>query len=225
MYAFLTGPMLWAAFIICAAGLLFRVIWYIKGLNWQLDRVAYSAYPGLGFKGAVRSVLAFLLPFASVSWRKKPIMTLLTFVFHIGIVFVPIFLAAHVIIVQERWGVSWPVLPQGLADFLSIAMLIAGVLLILRRIALPEVRILTNGHDYLVLAIAMAPFLTGLMARFGAPGYDFWLLSHIISGEVMLIAMPFTKLSHVVLFFCSRAQLGMDYGIKRGGQKGTNMAW
>jgi len=27
------------------------------------------------------------------------------------------------------------------------------------------------------------------------------------------------------LFFASRAQLGMDYGIKRGGAKGKGMAW
>jgi len=40
-----------------------------------------------------------------------------------------------------------------------------------------------------------------------------------------LIAIPFTKLSHIVLFFASRAQIGMDYGIKRGGMKGKSMAW
>jgi hypothetical protein len=32
-------------------------------------------------------------------------------------------------------------------------------------------------------------------------------------------------LSHVVLFFMSRGQLGMDYGIKRGGMKGKGLAW
>jgi hypothetical protein len=29
----------------------------------------------------------------------------------------------------------------------------------------------------------------------------------------------------VLLFFLSRAQLGMDFGIKRGGMKGKGMAW
>ncbi len=42
---------------------------------------------------------------------------------------------------------------------------------------------------------------------------------------MMLIAIPFTKLSHLVLFFCSRVQLGMDYGIKRGGMKGKGLVW
>jgi hypothetical protein len=41
----------------------------------------------------------------------------------------------------------------------------------------------------------------------------------------MLAAIPFTKLSHFVLFFLSRAQIGMDFGIKRGGTKGKGLAW
>jgi len=42
----------------------------------------------------------------------------------------------------------------------------------------------------------------------------------------MLIAVPFTKLSHFVLFFMSRGQIGMDFGIKRGGMKNPKgFAW
>ena len=69
------------------------------------------------------------------------------------------------------------------------------------------------------------PFITGLIARYEMGDYNFWLAAHILSGEIWLLALPFTKLSHVVLFFMSRMQLGMDYGIKRGGMKGTDMAW
>jgi hypothetical protein len=55
--------------------------------------------------------------------------------------------------------------------------------------------------------------------------YQFWLILHILSGEVWLIAIPFTKLSHFILFFMSRGQIGMDFGIKRGGMKGRGMVW
>ena len=41
----------------------------------------------------------------------------------------------------------------------------------------------------------------------------------------MLVAIPLTKLSHFVLFYCSRIQIGMDYGIKRGGMKNKGLAW
>jgi hypothetical protein len=63
------------------------------------------------------------------------------------------------------------------------------------------------------------------LAYHRAPDYYFWLMAHIISGHIFLIAIPLTKLSHFLLFFMTRAQLGMDYGIKRGGMKGKGMAW
>ncbi|MBU4010968.1 MAG: respiratory nitrate reductase subunit gamma, partial [Proteobacteria bacterium] len=94
-----------------------------------------------------------------------------------------------------------------------------------RRISLPEVRILTTAYDYFILLISVAPFVTGLIARYEIGNYSLWLTIHILCGEVLLIAIPFTKLSHIVLFFASRAQLGMDYAIKRGGTKGKGMVW
>jgi nitrate reductase gamma subunit len=125
-----------------------------------------------------------------------------------------------------RFGVSLPTIPMFLADALTVAMICAGVFIIIRRIALPEVRIVTSLYDYLLLAITLAPFVTGFMAVHQLGGdYEFWLMAHILTGELMLLAVPFTKLFHVVGFFLSRGQLGMDYGIKRGGMKGTNMAW
>ena len=100
-----------------------------------------------------------------------------------------------------------------------------AVCLVLRRAALPEVRILTSWYDYLLLLITVLPFLTGffLVQRVGDPG--FWLLAHILTGELLLVAIPFTKLYHVVGFFLTRMQLGMDYGIKRGGRRGRGIAW
>jgi nitrate reductase gamma subunit len=92
-------------------------------------------------------------------------------------------------------------------------------------VVLPEVRILTTWNDYFIWFLAMAPFVTGLLARYQVGSYGFWLNLHILCGELLLIAIPFTKMSHVFLFFASRAQLGMDFGIKRGGMKGTKMAW
>jgi nitrate reductase gamma subunit len=63
------------------------------------------------------------------------------------------------------------------------------------------------------------------MAHYQLGDYQLWLILHILSGEIMLVAIPFTKLSHFVGFFLSRAQLGMDYGIKRGGMKSKGLAW
>ena len=225
MYQFVTGPLLWLSFGIFFVGMIVRIVRYIGGLNWQMDRVTYTVNVSYGIKGALRSIFFWLFPFGTRSWRAKPGMTILFFVFHIGLVITPVFLLAHNIVLKERWRISWFTIPGTVADLLTIAVIVCAVFLILRRIAFPEVRILTTAYDYLLLVITVAPFVTGFLASHQVPGYPFWLMAHIICGEIMLIAIPFTKLSHVALFFLSRAQLGMDYGIKRGGMKGRGLAW
>ncbi len=225
MYDFLTGPFLWVVFIISFGGLFARVALYVKGLHWQLDRVAYRPHMKFGLKGAARSIWFWLLPFGSHGWRARPLFTILFFAFHIGLLVTPVFLEAHNVMLRENLGFSLPALPAGAADFLCWTAIVGGLFMALRRIAFPEVRILTTCYDYLLLVITVAPFVTGLIARYHLGDYDFWLALHILSGEIWLLCLPFTKLSHVVLFFMSRMQLGMDYGIKRGGMKGVNMAW
>ena len=219
MYQFVTGPLLWLTFAIFFIGCLVRLVLYVKGLHWQMDRVAYHQMTGPGVRGAVRSVVSWLIPFGTRSWRDNPVFTIFFFLFHLGLLATPIFLLAHNVILNERWGFSLPTLPEGVADLLTITVIVGAVFMVLRRISMPEVRILTTPYDYLVLAIAAAPFVTGFFAYHLAPGYDTWLILHILTGEIMLIAIPFTKLSHFVLFFASRVQIGLDYGIKRGGAK------
>ncbi len=225
MYHFLTGPFLWVVFIVTFVGLAARVLLYIRGLSWQLDRVAYKANMSYGLKGARRSIISWLIPFGSHGWRERPQFTILFFAFHVGLLFTPVFLEAHNVMLGESLGLSLPRLPAGVADFLSWTVIVGGLFMALRRIAYPEVRILSTFYDYLLLVITVAPFVTGLIARYDLGNYDFWLALHILCGEIWLLCLPFTKLSHAVLFFMSRMQLGMDYGIKRGGMKGSNMAW
>ncbi len=225
MYQFVTGPLAWVAFGIFFIGVIVRIVLYIKGLDWKLDRVAYREQASYGLKGALRSICFWLLPFGTHSWRNNPGFTVLVFTLHIGLLVTPIFLLGHNILLKERFGFSLWTLPGGVADLLTVAVIVSAVLLVLRRIAFPEVRIITTAYDYLMLAIAVAPFISGLIAHHSASNYNFWLILHILCGELFLIAIPITKLSHFVLFFLSRAQIGMDFGIKRGGMKGSHMPW
>ena len=225
MYAFVTGPLAWLSFTVFFVGITVRIVWYFKGLNWQLDRVAYRQHLSYGIKGAVRSIVAWLIPFGTHSWRFYPFFTICVFTFHIGVLFTPVFILGHNVLLQERWGFTLWTLSEGTADVMTFAVIIAAVFIILRRNALPEVRIITKPYDYLVIAIAVAPFITGLLAHHQVGNYSFWLIAHILAGELLLVAIPLTKLSHFIGFFLSRAQIGMDYGIKRGGMKGNGLAW
>ncbi len=221
MIGFLTGPMLLISLAVFFGGLAFRAVMYIRGLSWQLDRVAYRPHMALGLKGAAQSIRRWMIPGATHSWRAQPFMMAGFFLFHIGAVLVPLFLLGHQVLLAQVLGFSLPTLPSVVADVLTVLAIIGGAMLALRRIALTEVRILTTAYDWLILAVSLAPFVTGFVARMHWGTYEFWIIAHIITGELLLILTPFTKLSHIVLFFLSRAQLGMDYSIKRGGMKRT----
>ncbi|UZP67048.1 respiratory nitrate reductase subunit gamma [Desulfovibrio mangrovi] len=219
MIGFLTGPMLLISLAVFFVGLGFRAVMYVRGLSWQLDRVAYRPHFALGIKGALHSIRRWLIPGGTYSWRDQPFMAAAFFLFHIGGVFVPLFLLGHQILLKQALGFSLPAMPSIVADVLTLLAILGGVMLALRRIALTEVRILTTPYDWFILAVSVAPFVTGFVARMHWGNYDFWITAHILTGELLLIIAPFTKLSHIVLFFMSRGQLGMDYSIKRGGMK------
>ncbi len=225
MHELLTGPFFWIALSVFFIGMPVRLVLYFKGLNWQLDRVAYKAHPIPGLKGALRSIYKWLLPFGTYGWRTQPFMAIWFFGFHLGAVCIPLFLSGHTLFLESRTGISLPALSAGTGDILAWITIVSAFFLILRRIVLPQVRIMTTIYDYAILLLALAPFVTGMMARYQVGDYMFWLNFHIFSAEILLIAVPFTKMSHIFLFFASRAQLGMDFGIKRGGMKGTKMAW
>lgn len=225
MYAFVTGPLAWLAFGIFFTGLIIRVVRYIRGLDWQADRVAYREQAPYGMRGALRSIFFWILPYGTRGWRLYPGFTFMVFVFHIGLLITPLFLLGHNMLLRQRWGFSLWTLPEPVADVLTVLVIVAAIFIVLRRVALPEVRILTKPYDILLIVLATAPFATGFLAYHQVGNYHFWLITHILTGEALLVCIPFTKLSHFVLFFLSRAQIGMDYGIKRGGMKGKGMAW
>ncbi len=225
MYQFVTGPLAWLAFGIFFVGCVVRIVLYVKGLNWQMDRVTYGVNISYGVRGALRSIFYWLLPLGTTSWRKNAGFNIVVFIFHFGLLFTPLFLLAHNILLKERWGFGLWSMSEAAADGMTVSVIVTGLILVFRRIAYPEVRIITNAHDRLIMAISIAPFVTGILAHHQIGNYDFWLILHILCGEIFLAAIPFTKLSHFVLFFASRAQLGMDYGIKRGGMKGKGLAW
>ena len=122
---------------------------------------------------------------------------------------------AHNILWDERWGISWWSLSESVTDTMTIIFLVAATGLVIRRVALPEVRIVTTAYDFLLMLIAAAPFITGFLAYHQWGPYKAMLIIHVLCGEIMLIAIPFTKLSHSLVFFLTRAHIGSEMGQRR----------
>jgi nitrate reductase gamma subunit len=210
-YLFLTGPALWISFVIFIGGLVVRTAFYI-GLSRERDKVFYNHFD---WGWSLRSIFAWLVPLGSVSWRQQPVFALVVWVFHLGLLGVPLFLEAHNILFEEAWDWSLPTLPAAVADWGTLVVIACGVFLILRRLVRPEVRLFTSAWDYFLLLLVMSPFVTGYLAYHQYGDYELMLVLHILLSEVLLVIIPFSKLGHMILFFFTRAFIASEMGARR----------
>jgi nitrate reductase gamma subunit len=211
MYEFVTGPLVWISFIIFFIGMIVKTVSLIR-LAKEKDKVVFDH---LDAGWSIRSIVFWLIPFGSRSMREKPVLTAFSFTFHICLLATPIFLLAHNTLWDERWGFSWWSLSETAADTMTVIFLVAAIGLVIRRVTQPEVRIITTAYDFLLMLIAAAPFITGFLAYHQWGPYKAMLIIHILCGEIMLIAIPLTKLSHMILFFLTRAHIGSEMGQRR----------
>ena len=210
MYDFVRGPLVWIAFIVFFGGLIYQFV-RMAALA-KKDKVIY---PYMSWKYSLRSLFHWVVPFASKNMRMRYETTIVTFAFHICLVFVPIFLAAHVVMFSAAWGPSWATFSATTADAMTIAVILAAIFFLVRRLMLPEVRYVTFPSDYVLLAVVMAPFVTGFMARMQWFNYETMVIIHMIAGCLMLIVIPFTRLSHMLFFPFTRSYMGSEFGFVR----------
>jgi nitrate reductase gamma subunit len=208
LYNFVSGPLVWLAFIIFIGGCLYRLITLIV-LVHKKEKFIYSY---MSWKYSLRSILRWSTPFATENMRRHPAMTIVAYVFHICLILTPIFLLAHVTLVDESWNLSWWTLPDTLAAIMTLMVIAACVFFLVRRLVNPEVQYVTSASDYILLVIVAAPFITGFLVYFQWFGYQTLLILHILSGEVMLVAIPFTRLSHMLFAPLTRAYMGSEFG-------------
>jgi len=211
LYNFVRGPLAWVAFIIFIGGSLYRLISMIT-LASKKDGVVFeyfSLYYGL------RSILHWITPFGTTNWRMRPVFTIVTFAFHICLLAAPIFLLAHIILWDESFNISWWSLPDSVADIMAIIVVVCCGYFLWRRLTQPEVKFVTFGADYVILAIVAAPFVTGFLAYHQWIEYKFILILHMLAGEIMLAAIPFTRLSHMLYAPFTRAYMGSELGSVR----------
>ena len=208
LYIFISGPLAWVAFIIFIGGCLFRLI----SLIILVHRKEKFIYSYMSLKYSLRSILHWSTPFATENMRRHPLLTIVAFAFHICLLLTPIFLLAHVTLIDESWNMSWWTLPEGATQIMTLIVIAGCVFFLVRRIVSPEVHYVTYASDYIMLAIIAAPFVTGFIAYYQWFEYQIFMILHILSGEIMLVAIPFTRLSHMLFAPLTRAYMGSEFG-------------
>lgn len=208
IYTFVTGPLVWAAFAVFIFGSIYRLI-TMYALAKKRDTVSL-AY--MDWKFSFRSIMNWLIPFNALGWKKNPALTIVTYVFHICLLATPIFLSAHIIMVEQSWGVSWWTFSDTTADFMTVLVILACAFFAGRRLVQKDVRFLTTPHDWLILIITALPFVTGFLAYHQLFNYQAMIIAHVLAGNIMIAAIPFTRLSHMFLAVFTRAYMGSEFG-------------
>ena len=211
LYSFVSGPLLWLAFLIFACGSVFRLSNMFILIN-KKERFIYSY---INLKYSLRSLFYWSVPFLATNWRMNPVFTIVTFAFHISLILSPLFLMSHVMLFSEAFGLQWVTLPDCIADIMTLTVITGSIYFFIRRIVCREVRFVTSVSDFIIIVIVAAPFVTGFLAYHQFFNYQLIMTLHALSGVVLIVTIPFTRLSHMLLAPFTRAYTGSEFGAIR----------
>lgn len=212
IYDIVTGPLAWFGWAVFILGSLYR----LTSLYSQAKKKDASSIAYVKASYGIKSILHWITPFGALGWREYPVMTVATFVFHICLLGVPLFLGAHVDLWNLWFGISLPALPDTVADTMTSLVLVAAAYFAYRRFTVRTVAFVTTWKDWMTLIIAVAPFLTGFMAYHQILDYQFMIVLHVVTGVAWLVFIPFGRLSHAILGWYSRVYIASEFqGVRR----------
>jgi len=210
------GPLLKLSLLVMSAGLLRAVALQA----WEFGRAFRRAGdPVVAWPTVIRRNLAWLLPWRYLGREARRLYNLTSLVFHVGIILVPLFLAGHVAIWQQELGLHWFTLAPLAADVMTVLVVAAVIGLLFGRGMNDGARTLSKAQDWLLPLLCALPFLTGFFVahpRFSPVDPQVLYLLHLLSAELLLILMPFTKLVHVVLFWSNQASTELGWRFTPG---------
>jgi len=149
------------------------------------------------------------------TFKRAPFDVIVGTLWHVGFVVALLLFIPHVELIKSTFGIGWPALPNPIVDAITAITLLALVAALVHRLRQPVKRFLSTPEDYLIWAVTFLPLLTGYLAyhRLINP-YPLALGLHILSAEIFLIVLPFTKLTHIFTAFVARYYNGAIFGRK-----------
>jgi nitrate reductase gamma subunit len=166
----------------------------------------------------IRRTLRWLFPVDRL-FTRRPVYSLFSVLFHVGLLIVPIFLFAHVELWRGALGFGWPALPKATADWMTIGTIACGIFLVIGRISSRESRFLSRRQDYLWPLVLLVPFAGGYVCanlQISPAAYQIVMLVHVLSAELIFLLLPFTKLAHCVLSPLSQVISGLAWRFPAG---------
>ncbi len=213
--AFGRGPLFRLCFTLMALGTLRLVVLTLLGMaeTWRRSPDRILPWPDLA-----AATLGWLFPGRKL-WTKRPIHSTIAFLFHLGLLGVPLFLGAHVLLWKRAIDIAWPTLPQSLADRLTLLTIFTGLCLFLGRILDPSARAISRPQEFLWPLILVIPFTTGYACAnlaVSPAAYYALMLVHLYAGNLIMALLPFTTMAHCVLAPLSQFVTGLCWKLQPG---------
>lgn len=204
------GPGFQAALAILVIGTLVQLL-QIFLLGRKKD---YSVARQNPFLPGLKTVFKRFLPVAGV-FNQTMFLHLLGYIFHIGFLVILLFFIPHIQLFRELIGFGWTGLPSVAVDIVTLVTIFALIALLVHRLMDPVRRLISTFEDYLIWVLSFLPLVSGYMAyhHLFLP-YPQMLAWHILSVEVFMVLLPFTKLNHIVTTFVGRWYNGAIAGRK-----------
>jgi len=205
---FIMGPMVWISAMIFIFGLLFKFMTIIKEI-YEKENYLLSY---MTVRHSLRSICAWLIPFYPRSTRMRPIYYAVSYLFHILLFLLPVFLFSHIVLINEALNIFWPAIHDTVADILTLTVIFALIFFSLRRWFARDVRFLTSVQDHLLILIVLLPFVTGFLSYHQVFLYKWMVIVHVLSSEFLLMMIPFSRFSHMITAPLTRAYTGSEFG-------------
>lgn len=199
---FAMGPLFAFTFLFMAVGLIRQIVVQFYQITVKKGRRLADVHWG----GVLREMASWLIPIRHISPGSRVFSTA-SFLMHIGLIAVPLLLIDHVVLWEALLGLDLPAIGQGLADFLSLFTIGCVLVLLACRTFVARQRVMSRPMDYTILVLILLPFTSGYLASHPAANPFPWqamMLTHVLTAEALFVAVPFSKLSHIVLFFFDR---------------------
>jgi len=204
------GPGFQIATVILVAGVVIRILEILL-----LGRKANLAEAkGSEMASGLRTVVTRSVPDAS-TFKRSTFTIVAGYIFHIGLFVTILFFAPHILLIKDVIGFGWPSMPTAIVDALTVVSIIALLAILAHRFTDKVLRYLTNTEDLLVWFVTIAPLVTGYLAfhRIAMPGSTM-IGIHILSVELLMVLLPFTKLMHTFTLFMARWYNGAISGYR-----------
>ncbi|MCP4675098.1 MAG: hypothetical protein GY854_06255 [Deltaproteobacteria bacterium] len=148
------------------------------------------------------ATLKWIIPFKK-GLQQRAFFSITSMLFHVCIIITPIFLGAHILLWERGVGIGWPAIGNLAADYLTLVAMVTGTLLFVQRVGPRESRAISRPQDYLLPLLIVIPFASGYLAMhpwLNPFDYTGTMFVHVMSGNLIFLLIPFTKISHVALF-------------------------